>query len=86
MTVTITVIKTAWANPENGPDNIFYQSSAYFTEGRTNLHGEEIDPSGPIGSRRGTVQVFLRRPLVIFQRRGGGGGGSRHYTTLWIRT
>ena len=38
---------------QGGPDDvIFFESSEYFTEGRTDLLEEQLDPMGPIASRR----------------------------------
>ena len=59
------------------PDNIFllfrfsHQRTMYLTEGRTILPREAIGPNGSIASRRGSVPVFLRKPIAIFNFPGG---------------
>ena len=63
---------------------LFFQSSSYITEGRTDQPREkQLDPLGPIASRGGSVPEFLRKPITTCDLPGG--GVRTPCTPFWIR-
>ena len=72
------------ADPEN---TVSFQSAMYFTEGCRDLTQEAIGPFGSNCFSRGSIPVFLRKPIATsdFSGVGGGGGSSPPLPSLWIR-
>ena len=60
---------------QGGPDYYFLSHQCISQRGvRTPLE-KQLDPRGPIASRDGSVQVYLRKSIATFEYQGGGGSG-----------
>ena len=49
---------------EGGPEKFFLKLSMYFTEGNTGLPREAIGPEGSNSFLRGSILVFLWKPII----------------------